>query len=317
MKSVRCNRYAMATFWEIQLWGDDPQYLESAGNEALREITRIEDQLSFYREHSEVSDLNRRASYEPVPVDPRLFRLLERARECSDAMEGAFDPTVAPLLRCWGFVNNTGKVPDDAEITFALSKVGMSHILLDAAAMTVQFDREGVLIDFGAIGKGYAVECAAEILRDLAVASALIHGGTSSVFAIGSPPDQPAWRIALQNPVGEGKDDFLGYVNLMDQALSVSAPHGKWFEVDGKRYGHVIDPRSGRPTSWSLLAAVVTDSGTDSDALSTGLLTLGADGLERLKAFRPKASGLILSEGDGEGPPLLESNGSAFEFVSN
>lgn len=288
----------MGTMFEIVLCGDDPLYLHSAGEEALLEIQRIDRQLSFYREESEVSDLNARAASEPVTVDPRLFELLVTAKTLNEQSDGAFDITVAPLLRCWGFVGASGKMPSEADVAKAREVTGMTHVLLEPADHSVRFDRDGVQLDFGAIGKGYAIECAVELLRENGIESALVHGGTSTIYALGSPPHADSWEIAIRYPFSDEMDRHLAKVALRDEAMSVSAPHGKWFESGGKRYGHVIDPRTGRPAGRSLLSALITPSATDSDALSTALLTNGPDWLQELVALRPGCRALVASEGE-------------------
>lgn len=289
---MRLARHAMATRFEIVLEGDDKARLRAAGEEALDEIERLERQLSFYRPSSELSQLNARAAEEWVAVSPPLFRLLETALTLSRLTQGAFDPTIAPLVKAWGFVGASGAWADDDSIAAAREIVGAGRVALDAAACAVRFDRPGVALDLGAIGKGYAVECAAEILRENGVSRALIHGGTSTVAAIGD-----GWRVAVADP--SDAENTLAVLTLDDgDALSVSAVHGKAFVgPDGGVYGHVLDPRLGRPVSGASLAAAVLPSATETDALSTALLVLGADGLPTLIAFRPILSALVVADG--------------------
>jgi thiamine biosynthesis lipoprotein len=151
----------MATRFEIVLHGANAVALRAAGEEALDEIERVESQLSLYRNTSEIAHVNARAAYEPVRVTPPVFRLLEHTRRLSDATGGAFDITIAPLVRCWGFMGGTGRMPSLEEVEAARAKVGWRLIELDAANFTVRFTREGVMLDLGAIGKGYAIERAA------------------------------------------------------------------------------------------------------------------------------------------------------------
>lgn len=289
---VRLARHAMATRFELLLYGGDPVYLRAAGEEALEEIERLEEQLSFYRPASEISHLNARAAHEAVPVDPRLFRLLQRARELWEVTEGAFDVTVAPLLRCWGFVGGTGRLPTEAEIEAARAVTGMDRVELDAEAFTVRFRTEGVMLDLGSIGKGYALEQAADFLQEAGVTSALLHGGTSTVVALGTPPEGEPWSVAIQHP--SRPEEHVAVVALRDEALSVSAVHGKAFEHEGRLLGHVIDPRSGRPAMGAQLAAVAGASATDTDALSTGLLVLGEAGLAGVQAYGAGTRGWVI-----------------------
>src|SRR6185503_12238818 len=149
---------------------------------------------------SEVAHLNARAAHEWVRVSPEVFRLLDQAAELSAQTEGAFDITVAPLVRCWGFMGGTGQRPGPEAIEQARQSVGMRLVELHSENSAVRFRRPGVMLDFGAIGKGYAIDKAAELLREEGVTSAIIHGGTSTAFAVGKPPDQPAWKIAIEAP---------------------------------------------------------------------------------------------------------------------
>lgn len=293
---VRLACRAMNTRFEVACWGREEAYLTSAAEEALREIEALDRQLSFYRDDSDVRRLNVYAAHEPAPVDPRLFRLLQRAKELSSRTEGAFDITVAPLLRAWGFIGEGGRVPSDDEVAAARELTGMHLVELDAEAFTVHFLREGVLIDLGAIGKGYAIERAAQLLRDAELPGALIHGGTSTVEGIGTQPDGSPWRVAIQDPrIAEA---HLAIVELQDAALSVSAVHGKFFSEGDARYGHVLDPRSGAPVQGALLAAVVCSSAADSDALSTGMLVLGEALFPGLETLRPEARALVVRAGE-------------------
>lgn len=287
-------RQAMATRFEIVLHGDNPVSLRAAGEEAFDEIERIEARLSLYRPTSEIAHVNARAAREAVRVSPATFRLLEHAARLSAETSGAFDITIGPLMRCWGFVEGAGQVPSSEALAEAREKTGMRLVELDAASFTVRFARQGVMLDLGAIGKGYAVGIAAEVLREAGVTSGLIHGGTSSVYAIGRPPEAEAWKVGIERPPEEpeAKPALLAVVPLRDEALSVSAGWGKSFQTAGKQYGHVIDPRSGQPADSALLAAVATPDATETDALSTALLTLGAQGLDFIAGLRPKSRAL-------------------------
>jgi thiamine biosynthesis lipoprotein len=168
----------------------------------------------------------------------------------------------------------------------ARALIGAKHVALDEATCSVRFDTPGVGLDLGAVGKGYALDQAAAILCDMGIESALLHGGTSTVVALGSPDAADAWRIAIRDPRGE--DRVLESVPLTNgRALSVSAAHGKAFTApDGRLMGHVLDPRTGEPAQAAQLAAVVADDATTADALSTALLVLGGTLAPETPAFR-------------------------------
>ena len=188
------------------------------------------------------------------------------------------------------------------EVAEARAKVGMGLVLLNPGDFTVQFTREGVMLDLGAIGKGYAVERAAEVLREAGITSALVHGGTSTAQAIGQPPGEEFWKIAIETPsptVGT-PPTLLATVPLKDEAMSVSGVWGNSFEVGGRTFGHIIDPRTGEPAVGTVLAAVVLPSATETDALSTALLTLGRAGHEQIASLRPGMRTLVVSEAGGK-----------------
>jgi thiamine biosynthesis lipoprotein len=298
--TVACH--AMATRFEIAMHGENPAALRAAGEEALRQIDQLEAQLSLFRASSEIACLNARAAKGPVRVTSGLFALLQQARTLSEASGGAFDITVAPLVRCWGFMGGEGRFPAPAEVAETRTKVGMGLVQLNPADFTVQFAREGVMLDLGAIGKGYAVEQAAEVLREAGVTRALIHGGTSTVQALGPPPGEEFWKIAIETPSlrPDTPPTLLAIVPLKEEAMSVSGFLGHSFQVKGRTFGHIIDPRTGEPAIGTLLAAVVLVSATETDALSTALLTVGAAGHDAIARLRPGMRTLVVSESGGQ-----------------
>ena len=321
MATLRLARHAMATRFEIVLYGDNPVSLRAAGEEALNEIERLEAQLSLFKPASEISRVNAGAAYAPVRVSPPVFRLLQRAQHLTRETDGAFDVTVAPLMQCWGFLGGPGKRPEPAAIAQARDRVGMHRVHLDEASLTVRFEKPEMMLDLGAIGKGYAIDCAVECLQDAGVQNALIHGGTSTAYGIGSAPDGNGWQIAIPSPatmkqkaaeqiqaltvvpcqpiqpktqVVEEKP--FAVVGLRDSSLSVSAVWGKFFHSDGRNFGHIIDPRTGEPAAVAVLSAVVSPSATETDALSTALLTVGPEGHQRIAGLRPELKALVVAE---------------------
>jgi FAD:protein FMN transferase len=317
MHTVTLACQAMATRFELVLCGDDPAHLRAAGEEALREIQRLEAKLSLFQPTSEVAHLNARAAGQPVRVGAELFELLRRAAALSVETQGAFDVTVAPLMRCWGFVRGTGCLPDPQALAAARDCVGTDKVVLDGVAQTVRFTRPGVMIDLGSIGKGFALEQAAALLQENGVTRALLHGGTSTVCALGSPPDAGAWTVGIAHPAqaaaplipaphqpadSAATPEIIATVPLLNESLSVSAVWGRSFEHAGRVFGHVLDPRTGGPTEGAALAAVVLPSATDTDALSTALLVAGQSGVRSLKESRPQARTLVVGrQRDGTG----------------
>jgi thiamine biosynthesis lipoprotein len=290
---------AMATRFELALNGDSTS-LRAAGEEALADIARIESMLSLYKPTSEVAVINARAANEPVRVSAEMFALLQRAILLCRETRGTFDITIAPLVRCWGFMRGQGSVPTDEQIAAARANVGSEFLELSESDRTIHFARPGMMLDFGAFGKGYAIDCAIEILREAGVASALLHGGTSTVFGLGSDANGNPWKIAISGAPredGSASEQILEVIGLKDNALSVSAVWGKSFASQGQTFGHILDARTGCPSQRAELAAISIPFAADSDALSTALLVEGPSSLTTLTQSRPESVALILANG--------------------
>jgi len=275
---------AMATRFELLLFGEDAIRLRAVGEEALGEIARAEERLSRYRPTSEIAWINAGAGGAPVRVSPPVFRLLERCAELARLTEGAFDPTVGPLVR---FGAELG--PRSGEAATARGLVGMHLVRLDAADHSVRLPEPGMELDLGAIGKGAAIDTAIEVLREHGVPAALLHGGTSSVHTIGPAPGGGTWRIGWRVP-GESEPRVVD-LDRERPALAVSAPHGR--ALPGAAGGHVLDPRTGKPAHGVLSALVRGPSSTLCDALSTALLVRGADGWRLLAERFPDYVGEV------------------------
>ena len=280
MVKVEETRYSMGCLYSITAWGEEGPGLKLAIAAALDEVDRLDRLLSHYRADSPLTHLNRAGWPGPVVPDPELFSFLARCLEYSRDSDGAFDLTVGPLMRAWGFFRGEGKYPTDAQLQDALAPVGYRHVRLDHAAGSVFFDRPGVELDPGGVAKGYAVDRAAKILRRAGVRAALISAGGSSIFAIGHPPHAAAWSIPIQDPLDSERSALT--VSLRDQALSVSGSAEKYFEYEGRRYSHIMDPRTGRPVDDVLSVALITESGIDGDALDNALFVLGPAGSRTL-----------------------------------
>lgn len=254
----------MGTTYTVATYGEDRFKMDSAVEEAFDEVRRLDSLLSNYKPDSEWSKVNREAANGPVRVSDELFELLSRCVAYSQASEGAFDITVGPLMKLWGFYKGSGRVPHRSEIRTALGRVGWQHIKLDAARKTVRFDRP-VEIDPGGIGKGYAVDRMAGILRKRGVTSGVISAGRSSIYAIGVPPSEPrGWRVEIPNP--RNTRDSVFEVFLKDQSMSTSGSTEKFFRAGGRVYTHIMDPRAGAPAEGMLQVSVVAPRTIDSEA---------------------------------------------------
>lgn len=281
---------AMGTRFELVLAAADRSAeprLRAAGEAALDEIRHWHDRLSWFDAGSFISHINTHAASRAVECDPEFFELLRLCREVWAASEGAFDPTIAALMRAAGFrdlasqdlpqpTGGAGVPPAscnpsdrDARIAEARAATGFDNVILDEQSRTIRFTTPGVALDLGAIGKGWAIDRAARLLCEAGVTAALIHGGTSSIAAIGSPPDAHGWLVRV-GPHAEAPT-----VPLVDLSLGVSAPTGRMVRTEAGSHGHILDPRTGRSVASADLAAVIAGSCALADAWSTALLVVG------------------------------------------
>jgi thiamine biosynthesis lipoprotein len=259
------SRVSMACTYAIVVYGDDMQPLRQAVDAAFDEVDRIDRLMSNYKPDSPLSRLNREAAQKPVKPEPELFDFLAECLRYSRASEGAFDITVGPLMKAWGFFRGEGRMPSEQELAEARRGVGYRHVVLDATERTVYFDRPGVELDLGGIAKGYAVDRAITVLKKWGVSRALVSAGGSTIYGLGAPPNETSWEVKIQDPMAPDKISMA--VQLKDQALSVSGSYEKYFEMGGRRYSHIMDPRTGRPVEGVISVAVITDTGTEGDAL--------------------------------------------------
>ena len=255
---------AMGTTFSVALYGVDRVKMEAAADAALEEARRLDDLLSNYRFESEWSQVNREAGEQPVKVSAELFGLVAEAIEYSRQSQGAFDITVGPLMKVWGFYQGSGHLPHRAEVAAALTRVGYRHIRLDAQAGTVRFDRPGVELDPGGIGKGYAVDRMAEVLKRHGVETALVAGSDSSMYGMGAPPAEPrGWPVEIKDP-WDGRR-VAAKVFLKDESLSTSGSYEKFFRAEGRTYAHIMDPRTGYPARGSVAVSVIARRTIDSE----------------------------------------------------
>jgi FAD:protein FMN transferase len=265
LQRVELSDEAMGSTFSVVLYGDDRRQLETAADAAFDEVHRLDRLLSNYKADSEWSEVNRTAGVRPVKLSAELFQLLSDCMAYSRQSEGAFDITVGPLMKVWGFYKGEGALPRPSEVTDALTRVGHRHVRLDAAARSIHFDRPGVELDPGGIGKGYAVDRMVEILKRTGVHIALVSASGSSIYGMSAPPDEPAgWRITIRAP--DDPDTSVADVLLKDMSLSTSGSYEKFFWADGRTYAHIIDPRTGYPAQGTASVSVLAPRTIDSEA---------------------------------------------------
>lgn len=298
MVTIRLVRRAMACDFAIVVAGENKAFLTDVANEALDEIGRLDEQLSCFNPRSEVSFVNANAAKSPVRVDPGLFELLRLAADVRRDTGGAFDVTTGPLIDLWRAAEESGEEPSVKAMEEALSKIGMERIVLDDSANSVAFAVEGVRINLGAIGKGYAVDRAASVLADYGIESALVSGGASSIRAIGIPPDGEAWNIGIRHP--SKIDERVTTVQLADRAMATSGGVRQRDECVKERFEHIIDPVTGRPAEPSAVSVtVLAPKAALADALSTAFYLRGRDMAESYCRRHSDISAIIVEQPKG------------------
>jgi thiamine biosynthesis lipoprotein len=306
---IRARRAAMATCFEVRLGARVPGAVELASR-ALDLIDALEAQLTVYRTDSEVSRLNATGHLGPVVVEPGLFALLETAQRLGDETGGAYDVTTGALSQAWGFVKGPRRVPDPETLADARARTGRHLLRLDPASKTVALERPGVLINLGSIGKGYAVDRAVALIRDhWWPTTALVHGGRSSLYSLGSPPGRfgSRWEVALRNPFRP--DTPLGTLHLRNRGLGFSGTDFQKFEVDGRDYGHILDPRTGEPARGPAGVTVLAPTAAVADALSTAFFLLGRDAAAGYVQTHPEIAAVFVESGPADGSPRVTTLG--------
>ncbi len=293
LSHYQATRMSMACAYTIELYGPAAESLPRVVEEALDEVDRIDRLMSHYKSDSPLSRLNRSAADASVAVDAELFDFISEAMRYSRDSDGAFDTTVGPLMKAWGFFRGDGRMPSTGELAAARRHVGARHVILDPATRSIRFDAPGVELDLGGIAKGYAIDRVVALLRARGISAALISAGGSTIYGLGAPPS-PApsarrsgqvevldgWKVAVQDPTDARK--IARTVVLKDRVLSVAGSSEKSFEVDGVRYSHIMDPRTGMPAQGMLSVAVLTNSGTAGDALDDAFFVLGPEGTRKM-----------------------------------
>lgn len=288
---------AMGSIFSIVLYGEDRAKLETAAEDAFGEVRRLDNLLSNYKPDSEWSRLNREGADHPVMVSRELFDLLQSCIEYSARSEGAFDISVGPLMKIWGFYKGSGHVPQPGEVKEAMSQTGYRYIQLDSATHTVTFARKGLNLDPGGIGKGYAVDRMAEVLQKDGLRAALISGGGSSIYCLGTPPGKPGWTIGIEDPREPAR--MAAEVTLRDTSLSTSGSFEKFFVAEGKTWSHIMDPRTGYPSRGVLSVSIIAPRTLDSEAWAKPYFI---NGRQWTASHKPREQRVFLCEDKADQP---------------
>jgi len=280
---VRKQAYLMGSVFEISLTGRDSILLNDHINQAIAEISRIENLISEWKPETQVSEVNRLAGIRPVKVDQELLELTQRALEYSKMTDGAFDISIAAMDRIWVFDGSMDEMPSEEAIRNSVSKVGYVHIHIDTVASTIYLEKQGMKIGFGSIGKAYAADKSRELMQKLGVEGGLINA-SGDIAVWGHPPGKKRWTIGVTSPHKPTK--IAKKIRLKDGAVVTSGSYQKYVEFNGVRYSHIIDPRTGYPASELSSVTVSGPSAEFANALSTSIMVLGSrKGRKLMKQF--------------------------------
>ena len=309
LHTIVVGREAMGCRFEVVFNAGEVAEATELGCGALDLVDEIEQRISVYRGSSELAAINQAAG-EWVAVSPDTLALLELARGLSAATAGGFDIAAGPLVRAWGFLRRQGRTPDDAELAAALAVSGTRRLELDVAGGRARLTVTGAELNPGAIGKGWAIDHAMDWLRAAGVASVLVHGGQSSVRACGiqgpALPGRSGWKVGLRHPLRPGRR--LATITLADRALGTSGSGTQFFIERGRRLGHILDPRTGRPAEGVISATVLAGSAAEADALATALYVLGEEGLGRIAPAGDSTSAVLVVAAASGGLRVVVAN---------
>jgi thiamine biosynthesis lipoprotein len=284
----------MGTWCDLIIFDTHPP---DVAESAFREIARLEDVLSSWDPASEVSRLNASAGRGPQPVSVDLATVAEESAALCATTGGAFDPSVAPLLKAWGFYTESPSAPAPETSRAAAAHVGCDRVSVQHDPQSIAL-AEGAALDFGGIGKGYAVDRALAILRAHGVTRAKLDFGSSSLGFLGSIDG--GWPVVIADP--RDRDEPLVSFRIAEGAVSTSSQRERFFERDGRRYGHIFDPRAGRPVESRLLSVtVIASQGSTADGLSTALFVLGTTQGKRVMSRMPAVSAVFVEQNAGGG----------------
>lgn len=291
-ETIRDGRPVMGTVLEITVESEDPTRARVALEACFTRARALEEIFTTWNDESELARLNQAAGGGKREVSGELAWILRDALGMAERTGGAFDPTVGPLVALWRDARLSGRMPTRAQIEAVRAVVGHAGIELDGGE--ARLARPGMAVDLGGFAKGWTLDRLGEILAEHDIDRALLDFGQSSMYGIGQPADAPAWRVLVRDPRG----GYAGVVSLRNQSLSVSEAFGESAAVEGRRLGHVIDPRSGRALDRRTGAVVVAPSGAEAEAWSKALLVLS-----------PEPALEMLAEADGTEAMLLEPTG--------
>ncbi|HXV13672.1 MAG TPA: FAD:protein FMN transferase [Candidatus Krumholzibacteria bacterium] len=314
-RAIPFRTQTMGTWATVTLVTADSTAVADLAYRSLLTLHRVDSLMSNWTQTSEVARINREAGAREVVVHPDVASVLALAQGVTRATDGAMDITVEPVVRLWGFLGGTRRVPTQAEITKALASVGPDKLRFDPARAAVRFTNPDTKIDLGGIAKGYGVDRVVSILRAAGATNALVDL-SGNMVALGDAPGKKGWSVGIRDP--SGRRPHLGTIRLHDEAISTSGSYEQFVDAAGKRYGHIIDPRTGWPAEGIVSVTVVSATATLCDAWDTGLFVLGSEKARGLARTHDEFS-IVVVEPRPDGGYVVwveESLRSRFEIES-
>ncbi|WP_379132633.1 FAD:protein FMN transferase [Paenibacillus sp. sgz500958] len=294
-KSLTQTYYIYDTVVNIKVFGDNATQKNMDDIQAMLE--RMDLELSRTKEGGEVYAINQAAGKNPVAVSDETLDVVKQSLKYAEEMDGLFDPTIGPLVDLWNIGNGGESVPPEADIEAARALTNYKDVIIDDAAKTVMLAKEGMVLDLGGIGKGYAADRVADYLKEQGLDSAMINLGGSSIIALGNKPNGSQWNIGLQDP-DQSRGTQLGTIKISDEVIDASGVYERFFIQDGVRYHHILDPRTGFPSQNGLKSlTIMSPNATDADALSTGVFLMGIeDGMKYLDSLPENVEAFFITD---------------------
>ncbi len=283
----------MGSVFEIVLVENDSARAQKHFQKTIDEIERIENLISEWRPHTQISKVNQNAGIKPVKVDREVFELTQRAIQYSTLTDGAFDISIAALDKVWVFDGSMDELPSEEAIKKSIEKVGYQYILLNSVNSTIFLEKEGMKIGFGSIGKGYAVDKGRELLQALGVKGGIVNA-SGDLSAWGCQPNGKPWNVGVANPFKAHK--ILKVLKLKDGSVATSGSNEKFAEIHGKRYSHIINPKTGWPSSGLTSVTISGPMAEFANFLSTSVMVLGKKESRKLISEYPNYKAIIVSD---------------------